>query len=265
MAAADPPRRRGRHAEGSRNDQLLLDAARDVFAARGTSATVAAVAARAGLGIGSLYRRYGSKTELLRRLCVLSMEQSIAAATDALAGPDAVEALTGYIHACVAQRTGALAPLAGTIEPTPQMWELARKGRRLHNRIVQRAHRDGQLRPDVTPVDINWMIEQFARTAPPTEAGDEDHAVHQRLLAIAIDGLYATNARPLPRRPPTAAHYEQRWNKSHGQTAAPPPTTMTDQPTGVKEAAVECSGSGGPIGLPSRVTKAKLGTSTPPI
>ncbi len=40
-------RRRGRHAEGARNDQRLLDAARDVFASQGTAATVAAIAARA--------------------------------------------------------------------------------------------------------------------------------------------------------------------------------------------------------------------------
>jgi AcrR family transcriptional regulator len=211
VAGADTPHRRGRHAEGIRNDQLLLDAARDVFATHGASASVAAVAARAGLGIGSLYRRYGSKTELLQRLCVLAMEQAIAAATDAIAVPDPTQALTGYIHACVAQRTGALAPLAGTIDPTPEMWELARTGRRLHDRIVQNAHRHGQLRPDVTAIDINWMIERFARTMPPAGATDADHTVHQRLLAIAIDGLYATDSQPLPGRPPTAAQYEQRW------------------------------------------------------
>jgi len=211
LVAEETQRRRGRHAEGLRNDQLLLDAARDVFAVHRASATVAAVAARAGLGIGSLYRRYGSKTELHQRLCLLSMEQSIEAATDALTVPDATEALTGYIHTCVALRTGALAPLAGTIEATPQMWTLARKGRRLHNRIVKRAHRDGRLRPDATALDISWMIEQFARTAPAAEADHANQAIHQRMLAIAIDGLYAGNADPLPGRRPTIAHYEQRW------------------------------------------------------
>ena len=209
--AENTQRRRGRHAEGIRNDHLLLDAARDVFAAHGAAGSVAEVAARAGLGIGSLYRRYGSKTELLQRLCVLSMEQAVAAATDALAVPDPTDALTGYIHACVAHRTGALAPIAGTIEPTPEMWALARKGRRLHNRIVARAHQHGTLRRDVTAVDISWLIEQFARTAPAADAGRPDHDIHQRLLTIAVDGLYATNSHPLPGGRPTTAHYEQRW------------------------------------------------------
>lgn len=204
-------RRRGRHAEGARNDQRLLDAARDVFASQGTAATVAAIAARAGLGIGSLYRRYGGKTELLQHLCLLAMQQAVTAADEALAQPDPAAALTGYIRACVALRTGALAPLAGTIETTPQMWELSRQGRRLHQAIIDRAHQDGHLRPDVTALDISWMIEQFARTAPPADASDDDRNVQQRLLAIAIDGLYTTSAHPLPGHPPTARHYEQRW------------------------------------------------------
>lgn len=214
--AEQTTRRRGRHAEGARNDQRLLDAARDVFASQGTAASVAAIAARAGLGIGSLYRRYGGKTELLQHLCLLAMQQAVIAATEALALPDADTALTGYIRACVALRSGALAPLAGTIESTPQMWELSRQGRRLHQAIVDRAHRDGHLRPDVLALDISWMIEQFGRAAPPASAsdgdGDGDRNVQQRLLAIAIDGLYATGAQPLPGHPPTTQHYEQRWH-----------------------------------------------------
>jgi len=216
--AEDTARRRGRHAEGARNDQRLLDAARDVFASQGTAATVAAIAERAGLGIGSLYRRYGSKTELLQRLCLLAMEQTIAAAAEALAVPDPDAALTGYIHACVAQRAGALAPLAGTIATTQEMWELSREGRRLQQAIVDRAHQAGHLRPDVTALDVSWLIEQFARTAPPAEAGADadDRNVQRRLLAIAVDGLFAAGARPLPGYAPSTDHYVRRWQPPGG-------------------------------------------------
>jgi AcrR family transcriptional regulator len=206
-------RPRGRHDEGRRNDLLLLDAAREVFATQGAGASVAAVAARAGLGIASLYRRYGSKDELLQRLCVLAMRQSIDAATEALAVPDPAAALTGYIRACVALRTGALAPLAGSIGVTPEMLRLSRKGRRLHDEIVARAHGTGKLRSDVTAVDVSWLIEQFARTAPPSGAPATDHTIHQRLLAIALDGLYAKRTHPLPGPPPTIAHYVKRWRR----------------------------------------------------
>jgi AcrR family transcriptional regulator len=214
--AEDTARRRGRHAEGARNDQRLLDAARDVFAAQGATATVAAIADRAGLGIGSLYRRYGSKTELLQHLCLLAMEQTIGAATEALTVPDPAAALTGYVHACVALRAGALAPLAGTIETTPQMWELSREGRRLQQAIVDRAHQAGHLRPDVTALDISWLIEQFARTAPPADADPDDRNVQRRLLAIAVDGLFAAGARPLPGYAPGTDHYVRRWQTADG-------------------------------------------------
>src|SRR5215475_4953452 len=91
LASEDPParaRRRGRYAEAARNDRLVLDAAREVFTSQGFDAPVSAVAQRAGVGIGSLYRRYGSKTELLQRLCTLAMEQAIEAAQAALAVGD---------------------------------------------------------------------------------------------------------------------------------------------------------------------------------
>jgi len=202
--------RRGRQAEAERNDRRVLDAAREVFAARGPGAPVSAIAERAGVGMGSLYRRYGSKDDLLRHLCTQAMQQSIEAAEGALAAGDAWAGLAGYVRACVAQGTGALAPLAGSIQTTPQMWEISRHGRRLVEQLVTRARRDGALRGDVTALDIAWLIELFGRpgAAPP---GTEDHAIRQRLLAIALDGLRGPGAGPLPGRPPTARHYEQRW------------------------------------------------------
>ncbi|WP_211244094.1 TetR/AcrR family transcriptional regulator [Actinospica robiniae] len=206
-----------------RNDRLLLDAAREVFAAHGASASVALVAARAGLGIGSLYRRYGSKTELLQRLCVLSMQEAVDAATDALELPDAADALAGYIRTCVALRIGSLSPLAGTIETTPEMLSFALRARDLHDRLVKRAHRDGRLRADVTPMDINWLISQFARTSPVAEADDADRILHQRLLGVAIDGLFTAEPSPLPGPPPTTAHYENRWHTARSDAGGPQP------------------------------------------
>jgi AcrR family transcriptional regulator len=58
----------GRRKQAARNDGIILDAARAVFVADPT-APIAAVAERAGVGISALYRRHGSKEDLLRRLC----------------------------------------------------------------------------------------------------------------------------------------------------------------------------------------------------
>src|SRR3954451_24939107 len=58
----------GRRAQAARNDERIIEAAREVFIAN-PSAPISAVAERAGVGISALYRRYPSKEALLRTLC----------------------------------------------------------------------------------------------------------------------------------------------------------------------------------------------------
>ena len=202
----------GRQAEARRNDLVVLEAARDVFTAQGADAPVSAVAKHAGVGMGTLYRRYGSKTELLQRLCVLAMDQALAAADDALAASDPWDGLCGYIRACVELRSGALASLAGQIETTAEMLGTARQSMARTQDIVARAHRDGSLRADVTALDITWLIEQFSRRPPDPVDPDEERNVRARLLAIALDGLRADPGHALPGRPPSRAHYVNRWS-----------------------------------------------------
>src|SRR5687768_2098567 len=74
----------GRRAQAARNDQRILEAARAVFVGD-PDAPISAVADRAGVGIGALYRRYPSKEELLRRLCGDGLRRYIDEAQAALA------------------------------------------------------------------------------------------------------------------------------------------------------------------------------------
>jgi AcrR family transcriptional regulator len=213
-----PQSGRGRQAEARRNDLVVLEAARDVFAAQGADAPISAVAARAGVGVGTLYRRYGSKTELLQRLCVLAMEQVLTAAGDALAAADPWDGLCGYIAACVELRSGALASLAGQIETTAEMNDTARRSMARLDEIVTRAQAAGPLRADVTALDITWLIEQFSRRPTGRLAAAEERNVRTRLVAIALDGL---RSRPglvpggpgsLPGPPPDRNQYVNRWS-----------------------------------------------------
>ena len=68
LMASNPARPRGRQAQAAHNDELILQAAREVFL-DDPEAPVSAVAAGAGVGIGALYHRYASKEDLLRTLC----------------------------------------------------------------------------------------------------------------------------------------------------------------------------------------------------
>src|ERR1051326_9374458 len=74
----------GRQAEAARNDQRILDSARAVFVAD-PGAPITAVAKHAGVGISALYTRYGSKEELLRKLCTDGLRTFVAETEAALA------------------------------------------------------------------------------------------------------------------------------------------------------------------------------------
>jgi AcrR family transcriptional regulator len=210
--ALSPQSAYGRQAEARRNDLAVLEAARDVFTAQGAGAPVSAVAARAGVGMGTLYRRYGSKAELLRRLCLLAMEQALQAAETGLRAADPWAGVAGYITDCIELRSGALAALAGQVETTGPMRRMARRSQDGARALVARAQASGQLRPDVTALDIAWLIEQFSRRAPAPLDSGEERRVRARLVAIALDGLRAPGPERLPGRAPSRARYEERWS-----------------------------------------------------
>jgi AcrR family transcriptional regulator len=117
----DRARKAPRQAEAERNDRALLQAAREVLAVDGAHATVAAIAARAGVGIGSLYRRYRTKEELFQHLCEVALDRYTEVAETGLAHDDPWEGLAYYVTTCIDFGPGSLAPIAGTIEVTDEM------------------------------------------------------------------------------------------------------------------------------------------------
>lgn len=213
-------RRAPRQAEAERNDRALLEAAREVLAADGAHASVAAIAARAGVGIGSLYRRYRTKEELFQRLAVLSLEQYNEAAERGLADEDPWRGLASFVTACVEYGQGALGPIAGTIEVSAEMWAAYARGEELMAALVARAHEAGVLRRDVTVVDVSLLVEQLGtfrllhqvRARRRDDLVDEAVAARRRIVAIALDGLRAVPGRPpLPGDPPSPRLFTARW------------------------------------------------------
>lgn len=117
-----PPR--GRQKEADRNDERILRAAREVFAEHGWDAPVSEVARRAGVGMGSLYRRYPAKEDLAQALRVEGMNDLASLAGTAMADhPDPWAALVSFLRATLsATGTGSLLPLIGAACPPPTKW-----------------------------------------------------------------------------------------------------------------------------------------------
>ncbi|HEX2033901.1 MAG TPA: helix-turn-helix domain-containing protein [Chloroflexota bacterium] len=104
-------------ADARRNRDRLLLAARDVFVERGTGAPLDEIARRAGVGIGTLYRRFPARQALLRAVALDVWRQVADEARRALAEePDAFKALTRYMHRALEHRVAAIMPaLAGEV------------------------------------------------------------------------------------------------------------------------------------------------------
>ncbi|MGI9005057.1 MAG: TetR/AcrR family transcriptional regulator [Streptosporangiaceae bacterium] len=86
--AAAPPQARALRRDARRNAERILDSAREVFGESGADACIEEIAARAGVGVGTVYRRFASKGALMDELLRVALEDLIAAADQALARDD---------------------------------------------------------------------------------------------------------------------------------------------------------------------------------
>jgi AcrR family transcriptional regulator len=207
--AAGQARPRGRQAQAARNDEVILQAAREVFL-EDPGAPIAAVAERAGVGIGALYHRYASKEDLLRTLCRNGQEIYLTEIKRALADDaEPWEAFTGFLRRIVAANThGLTVRLAGMFVPSEEQMALAEQMRSLGMELFERVRGAGVLRDDVTYLDIEFLLEFLAGA----RLGDAIRTaeLRQRHLAVIMDGL-RSGGTPLPGRAPTWQEQLERW------------------------------------------------------
>ena len=187
----------------------------------GAHASVATIAARAGVGVGTLYRRYRTKEQLFQRLCALTMGEYATAAEEGLALDDPWEGFAHFVTAAVLAGTGALGPIAGAIEVTDEMSAVGARGDAAAGKVIGRAQAAGALRDDVGHVDVALLIEQLGRSPlveQLTKHGRVDlldaarHA-RRRLVAIAVDGLRAPARAPLAGPVPDWQMFTERWSR----------------------------------------------------
>src|SRR3954469_6478379 len=200
----------GRRAQAARNDTLILDAARDVLVAN-PSAPIAEVAKRAGVGISALYRRYPSKKDLLRELCADGLRRYIGAAEAAMAdGGDAWQAFASFMQRVVSADAATLTQrLAGTFEPSEDLYRAASYAGELNAQVFERAQTAGAIRADASVSDLALIFEQLAAIRIGDHARTQE--LRRRYLALALDGLRAQADHPLPGAAPTADELTGRW------------------------------------------------------
>jgi AcrR family transcriptional regulator len=200
----------GRRAQAARNDALILRAAREVFVAD-PKAPISAVAERAGVGIGALYRRYGSKEDLLRRLSAEGLKTYTSAVEDALADEgDPWEAFANFMLRIVDADTHSLTlRLAGTFTPTEELYQDSRNAQELNVRLFERTRSAGAIRHDVEVDDLSLLFEQVATV----RIGGEERTrqLRRRYLALLLDALRVSSGSALPGPPPSWEEISRRW------------------------------------------------------
>ncbi|MGH2789114.1 MAG: TetR/AcrR family transcriptional regulator [Actinomycetota bacterium] len=202
----------GRRAQAARNDQRILDAAREVFLAD-PEAPISAVAERAGVGISALYRRYASKEELLRRLSGEGLQRYIAEIETALAHEgDPWGAFVDFMQRVVDAGSGELTlRLAGTFTPTEDLYRDANRAQELNVRLFERTKATGGMRPDIDVNDVSLVFELVAAV----HVGNDERTrrLRRRYLTLILDAFHRPGTK-LPGPPPTWKEISGRWDTS---------------------------------------------------
>jgi AcrR family transcriptional regulator len=192
----------GRRAEAARNDERVLQAAREVLTVA-PDAPLSLVARRAGVGIGSLYRRYPSREALVADVCLAGVRHVEAQARVALDRSRSYPwaAFVGFMTGSLAEGAAALiAGLAGTFPPTEQLLAASGRLRDAVQELLDGVQAAGAVRPDVTTEDIGLLF----RPLRAIQIADEERmfALRRRYLELALQALRGPGAAPLPGPPP---------------------------------------------------------------
>jgi AcrR family transcriptional regulator len=208
-------------ADAQRNLERILEAARAVFAEQGQEACVADVAARAGVGTATIFRRFPTKDDLVAAVLERELEEINARAAAAAGSEDPAAAIGEFMlwavgtfidDRCLCEATG------GELFTRPEMAELVGQVTASVELLVQRAQGAGAIREDVVAQDIGFLLHAIGqagltleRTAP---------GAWRRYVGIALDGLRPEGATRLTAAPPTP---EQLHDAKTVAAAARPP------------------------------------------
>ncbi|MER8069291.1 helix-turn-helix domain-containing protein [Streptomyces sp. NPDC094034] len=191
----DRPLRR----DAERNRRRIITAAHEVFRERGTGATLDDVAARAGVGVGTVYRRFANKEELVDALFDDMIDNVEALSREAATDPDAWHALaTSLEKVCEIQTfdRGLREVMLGTGQGPKRQARVHERIKPAVDQLIARAKEQGTLRQDFKGFDLP-MIQLMV-------AAITDHTGHpelwRRYLRLLLDGMRAAPgaATPLP-------------------------------------------------------------------
>ncbi|MCI2417263.1 TetR/AcrR family transcriptional regulator [Saccharopolyspora sp. K220] len=195
-------------ADARRNRDRIISAARTVFTERGTEVPMEEIARAAGVGIGTLYRRFPDRDSLITAIGRDAFERVLdEARTIGEREPDPWRALTSFLLRAADLRTvvrfSMLSQRARAIlAADPAVAQTRDELLEVLDGLVRAAQRNGSIRPDVSSGDIGVILSivlQGVHIVPEDVRRDAP----ARYLTLMLDGLQAKPGTPLPGRPVT--------------------------------------------------------------
>ena len=184
--AGERPLRR----DAERNRQRILAAAADLLSERGLDATLDDVARAAGVGVGTVYRRFPDKESLIEELFRDRIDAMVKLAEQALTEPDPWQALVSYLETAtemMAANTGLKQLLMFATYGKDRVCYARDQMRPVVSKLVERAQASGDLRPDFDASDVKLIAYMLASAAD--YAATTKPEVWRRYLTMLVDGL----------------------------------------------------------------------------
>jgi AcrR family transcriptional regulator len=178
--------RRPKRADARRNYDQLISAAREAFTERDRSASLEDIARRAGVGIGTLYRHFPTRADLIEAVYVEEVEALCRSADDLRAAPP-WDALVGWLHrfvSYVATKHALAEELFAVADRDAEVFKSCRGAfYGAGEPLLKRAQEAGAVRPDVSIDDVVKMVGGIAKIQA------ADPVTVERILTVALDGL----------------------------------------------------------------------------
>ena len=178
-------------ADARRNRELLVAAAREVFAEQGVSASMEAIARKAGVGVGTLYRHFPTRLDVVEAVYEGDVQELTDAAQRLVStlepGPAVNAFFDAFLHYAQTKRT-LLTELRQAFEKNPAF--RSRNRERIEaafDLVIDRAKKAGAVRNDVSGSDITQLLGPICTN----ESLSTDQT--KRLMGMILDGLRVTS------------------------------------------------------------------------
>ncbi|MEP1125339.1 MAG: TetR/AcrR family transcriptional regulator [Ilumatobacter sp.] len=201
--------------DARQNRKRILDATAGLVLEVGGEPSRDAVAERAAVGIGTVYRHFPDRQSLLHATARHVLVRTIEAGESIVSDVDSADALGEYMHAAIDNGIGVVNILHPLLDDTDWPDLQARAGS-LMTALIERNRRDHPDRTDLSVGDIAFATIRFGRPLAIGLPPDEDRAIAHGQLARYIDGLHSridtttrTATRATTRTPPLRRPGEQ--------------------------------------------------------